>query len=186
LTVIMQKKNFKIHSTILNENNEHKKTSLFKIYRRKQISYVSYFRSFLLGSLLKAFFFKNEFAPLIATICDEQIRSEDAWSFPEWLNNKLGTLELSELCKLERKEFKKYLEGYLNVKWPSGMKKEDRRKYLEKTSQHLYNALNFFSREGKTPVTMFENREYSSLEIYFMLRRLPGFGPKKASMITRD
>jgi endonuclease III len=53
-------------------------------------------------------------------------------------------------------------------------------------SNAIINTIKFFIKERKSPISMFEDREYSALEVYFMLRRLPGIGPKKANMITRD
>ncbi len=33
---------------------------------------------------------------------------------------------------------------------------------------------------------MFENREYSCIELYFMFRNIPGIGEKNASVLVRD
>jgi endonuclease III len=131
----------------------------------------------------EGFLAKNEFAPLIGTICDEQINSDDAWDFPEWLHSKIGTFELSKLLDVD---YGKELEEFLKDKWPKGMRENEKQEYIKKTSKAIKDALNFFYKEKKTPVTMFENRPYKALEIYFMLRRIAGIGPKKANMITRD
>lgn len=161
------------------------KSLSFQEIKKKADKLRELFQKFPSGSWSSfgSFIFKNEFAPLVGTICDEQIRSEDAWDFPGWLNNKLRTFDLSKLLSMD---FEQLLNEYLKGKWPSGMSAEDKQKYLEKTSRALHEALGLFQQEKKTPITMFENREYSSLEVYFMLRRIPGIGPKKANMITRD
>lgn len=135
------------------------------------------------GEPLNDFLAQNEFAPLIGTICDEQINAKDAWNFPEWLYGRVGEFSLPKLLEVNYKEM---LEEYLEDKWPKGMKESDRRNYIEKISKAIREALEFFQKKGKSPITIFENRSYTALEVYFMLREIPGFGPKKASMITRD
>jgi len=129
------------------------------------------------------FLVSHEYAPLIATICDEGINADDAWGYPEWLYNKVGTFDPEVLLK---QDHRKLLEEYLKDKWPKRFKKKDKENYLEKISRSIKEALDLFLREGKSPVTMFDNRKYRALEVYFMLRRIPGIGPKKANMVTRD
>jgi endonuclease III len=123
----------------------------------------------------------HEFAPLIATICDETIDADVAWSFPWWLYNKVRSFELPKLLSIDYKE---ELKEYLREKWSGGREELD--KYLEKIPKKIVDALKFFEEEGKTPVTIFEDRPYMAVEVYFILRRIPGIGPKKANMITRD
>ena len=126
-----------------------------------------------------------DFAPLIATICDEEVRAEVAWRFPSWLYNRLGNLDLETLLRI--KDYRSVLEEYLSGIWPSNNKDEIRRQmYIERVSKNIANALKFFNDKSMTPVTMFEDREYKVAEVYFMLRAVPGIGPKKAFMITRD
>jgi endonuclease III len=123
-----------------------------------------------------------EFAPLIATICDELIPAEVAWGFPEWLYNRLGSFELQDLIRVDyRRELEQYLEERLR-----NLDEDTRREYLESVPKKIKDALRYFKRRKKTPVTMFEKRKYPAPEVYFMLRVIPGIGPKKASMITRD
>ena len=126
-----------------------------------------------------------EFAPLIATICDEWIRAEVAWGFPEWLYNRLGSFELQDLIRVDyRRELEQYLkEHHERLK---NLDENTIRKYLKSVPKKIESALGYFEKQGKTPVTMFENRRYPAPEVYFMLRVIPGIGPKKASMITRD
>jgi len=126
---------------------------------------------------------QNEFAPLICIICDEQVNSDDASNFPEWLYGKVGKFDLPTLLEIN---YEKMLEEYFKDKWPEGMKEDERQGYIKKISKAIREALKFFQKEGKSPVTLFENRPYTALEVYFTLRRIAGFGPKKASMTTRD
>lgn len=131
------------------------------------------------------FLYQNEYAPLIGTICDEKVKSEDAGTFPEWLNSKLGGITSEKILKLRKKGVKEVLEGYFENKWPGGMKEEDKEKYLEKTSSYIVEAMKFLKEKSITPITMFEDRPYTAAEVYFMLRLIPGIGPKKAKMITK-
>jgi len=126
-----------------------------------------------------------EFAPLIATICDELIPAEVAWGFPEWLYNRLGSFELQDLIRVDyRRELEQYLKEHQeHLKNPN---EDTIKEYLERVSKKIESALKYFKKRNKTPITMFENREYPAPEVYFMLRVIPGIGPKKASMITRD
>uniref|UniRef100_A0A7C5YYQ0 Uncharacterized protein n=1 Tax=Ignisphaera aggregans TaxID=334771 RepID=A0A7C5YYQ0_9CREN len=124
-----------------------------------------------------------DFAPLIATICDEEIKTDYAWAFPSWLYEKTVNFDLNTLLNLD---YRKLLEDYLNNKWPHNRDKNRKQKYVERISKSIINSLKFFKNKNITPVTMFENREYSVVEVYLMLRTIPGIGPKKAFMITRD
>jgi endonuclease III len=129
---------------------------------------------------------QHEFAPLIATICDELIPAEVAWGFPEWLYNRLGSFELQDLIK--KVNYKAELEQYLKEHHErlKELNEDTVKDYLESVPKRIENALEYFEKRGMTPVTMFENRKYPAPEVYFMLRVIPGIGPKKASMITRD
>ncbi len=128
---------------------------------------------------------QHEFAPLIATICHEQILAELAWGFPEWLYNRLGSFELQAL---KEDEYREKLEQYLkeHQEHLKNLDENTIKEYLESVPKKIKSALKYFKKRGKTPVTMFENRKYPAPEVYFMLRAIPGIGPKKASMITRD
>jgi endonuclease III len=128
---------------------------------------------------------QHEFAPLIGAICDEMIPAEVAWGFPEWLYNRLGSFELQVLIEVE---YKAELEQYLKEHQErlKNIDERTRKEYLESVPKKIKDALRYFKKQDKTPVTMFENRKYPAPEVYFMLRVIPGIGPKKASMITRD
>ncbi|MEM0083852.1 MAG: hypothetical protein QW743_08385 [Candidatus Methanomethylicia archaeon] len=127
---------------------------------------------------------QNEFAPLIATICNERGFHGYAFEFPSWLNDRIGGFDLPRLLKVDYKEM---LRKFFEDKCSSRMKdKEGQDGYINKISEDILDALRFFQKEGKSPVTMFENRPYTALEVYFTLRRIAGIGPKKASMTTKD
>jgi hypothetical protein len=135
----------------------------------------------------RIFLREREFAPLIGTICDEQINSDDAWKFPCWLYNELKSdAKNFELEDLRKQNFRMHLNTYLEDKWPKGMNLQSRQSYLEKISGFLREALEYFDNMGKNPINLFENRSYSALEGYFTLRRIPGIGAKKANMLVRD
>jgi endonuclease III len=128
---------------------------------------------------------QHEFAPLIATICDERIRAEVAWGFPEWLYNRLGSFELQDLIRVDyRRELEQYLKEHRERL--KELNEDTIKDYLKSVPKKIKDALGYFEKRGMTPVTMFENRKYPAPEVYFMLRVIPGIGPKKASMITRD
>jgi endonuclease III len=129
-----------------------------------------------------------DFAPLIATICDEEINAEDAWSFPSWLYSTVGIRDLNNvnsLLSLEHR-YRELLEEYLRDRWPQDKGEYRKRRYIEKISNSIVNALRYFKDLEKTPITMFDDRKYNVSEVYFLFRAIPGIGPKKAFMIVRD
>lgn len=130
--------------------------------------------------------FQNEYAPLIATICDQHVKADHAWMFPDWLNRKLSGLSAEKLIEIGEYGLRKYLEEYFKDKWPKNMKDYVRKRYLENIPKYIIDSIKFLKNKGVSPVTMFENREYSAAEVYFILRQFKGIGPKKALMITRD
>ena len=44
-----------------------------------------------LPSINNDFLKREPFAPLIGTICDERIKTQHTWEFPEWLSRKIAT-----------------------------------------------------------------------------------------------
>jgi len=60
------------------------------------------------------------------------------------------------------------LKEYLREKWSGG--REELNKYLEKIPKKIVDALKFFEKEGKTPVTIFEDRPYMVVEILLHLK----------------
>jgi len=134
---------------------------------------------------------ENSLAPIIGTICDQEITAEDAWEFPYWLNEKLKlkgkSVSAKSICELSKEELKELLRDYMKNKWPSGMSKSRREKYLNNISRRIIHACKFiFTEYNNEPDNMFKKGIYIVPEIYFLLRVIPGIGPKKATMIARD
>jgi hypothetical protein len=127
-----------------------------------------------------------EFAPLIATICDEGIKGKDAWSMPWWFSKRIGSLEPDDILKEDISDILKSYFDSGQGSFPPYMSEEDRQKWLDKISGYIRGALTWFRNRNTTPIKIFENREYEAVEVYFILRGIDGFGPKKASMIVRD
>ncbi|HIQ38751.1 MAG TPA: hypothetical protein EYH53_01945 [Methanothermococcus okinawensis] len=137
----------------------------------------------------KKFLEQNSLAPIIATICNQQITAEDAWRFPYWLNTQLNKKELSAevIYQMGKDKVKDMLQHYMEDKWPSSMTEEDRKEYLERISSYIIKTCKIIiDKYGNNPDNMFKKGRYIAPEIYFILRVLPGIGPKKASMITKD
>lgn len=135
------------------------------------------------------FLMNNPLAPIIGTICDQWIRAEDAWNFPYWLSKEInkGNFTAQVIYDIGKKEMKNLLQSFMNDKWPSGMAEKDRKKYLENTSSRIVDACSIIIQQyDNNPDNTFKEGKYSAPEIYFILRILPGIGPKKASMIARD
>lgn len=143
-------------------------------------------KRFTLPEIRYPFLYRNDYAPLIGTICDEKVSSEDAWAFPEWLDSKISGLAPDEIIKLGKNGLRKLLEEYFSDKWPKNMSDKDKENYSTNTAKHIVEAVRFFVKNDVTPITIFEDRVYAAPEVYFLLRRISGFGPKKAKMIVRD
>ncbi len=125
----------------------------------------------------------HAFAPLIGVICDWQIKSQLAYEIPLWFIDKLGSLEPDIVLKKEENGIRNLLESYFidfkHVKCPPN-------KWLINTSRYIKNALKYFKDKNTDPIRIFEDTEYSAVEIYFKLRIISGIGIKKASMVVRD
>lgn len=146
-------------------------------------------QSFAICSGAEEFLKTNSLAPIVGTICDQQITAEDAWEFPYWLHEQLKQQEFSAqaICELGKLRIKELLQVYLEDKWPLGMLENDREKYLQGISSYIIDACNFIAKSfDNNPDNMFRQGNYNVPQIYFILRVLPGVGPKKASMIARD
>jgi len=146
-------------------------------------------QAFSVDSVADKFLELNSLAPVIGTICDQQITAEDAWRFPLWLYDKLDRRDFTaeSIYKLGQARIMKLLDTYMTDKWPSGMSPEDRKKYLQNVSSYIINAcILIVDSFGNNPDNMFRLGHYNVPQIYFTLRNLPGIGAKKASMIARD
>lgn len=146
-------------------------------------------QEFIIGQKEEKFLEDNPLAPIIAVICNQQITAEYAWRFPYWLNEQLNGKEFSVevICQLGKVKVKELLQHYMENKWPSFMKEIDREKYLEKVSSSIIRTCKIIrDRYENNPDNMFKKGKYTAPEIYFILRMLPGIGPKKASMMIKD
>jgi endonuclease-3 len=157
---------------------------------RKTAESFSLYQEFDVGSPEEENFLEeNPLAPIIGTICDQQITAEDAWTFPYWLSKQFNGKNLSAelISNLGKNKIKNLLMSFMEGKWPSGMVEKDREKYLENISGYVVNACSLMvEKHANDPDRMFDKGRYIVPEIYFILRTLPGIGPKKASMIARD
>ena len=145
-------------------------------------------QEFSIDQEVEKFLNKDHLAPIIGTICDQEITTEHAWTFPYWLHNKLnGKFSAQSIYKLGTKKIEKLLSLFLEDKWPSGMADKKRKNYLKNISRYIIKTceliINVYDNDADN---MFKNGKFTAPEIYFILRSLPGIGPKKASMIARD
>ncbi len=146
-------------------------------------------QDFTVSSEAEHFLLENALAPIIGTICDQQVSAEDAWSFPYWLSQQMsgGKFSPSAVCALGKTKVEKLLNAYMKPKWPAGMNQSDRDSYSASVSSYIVTACEVLDKQyADDPDTLFEQRAYTPSEIYFLLRGLPGFGQKKAAMISRD
>jgi endonuclease-3 len=146
-------------------------------------------QSFVISPNAAKFLESNPLAPLIAVICDQDIRAENAWEFPFWLSQQPGfhDFKASSIFKLSQAILRNTLQTYLVNKWPSGMFPDKQRKYLDNVSIYLFNACRLIADKfSDSPDNMFKLGIYSVPQLYFVLRSIPGFGPKKASMTARN
>ena len=147
-------------------------------------------QEFHLDPEVEKFLRENSLAPIIATICDQQIKAEDAWTFPYWLSNQLDVdFSAENIYNLGKKKIKDLLRTFMKGKWPSRMSEKDRERYLEKISGYIMEACRIIKDDYfNNPDNMFKfnNGKFTVPELYFILRAIPGIGPKKASMIVRD
>lgn len=132
---------------------------------------------------------ENSLAPIVGTICDEQIIAEDAWQFPYWLSKQFDKEKISAqlIYNTGRTKIKELLSSFMENRWAIGMTENARKEYLEKVSRYLIDTCSLIiTQYNNDPDKMFEEGGYTVPEVYFILRMLPGIGPKKASMIARD
>jgi len=132
---------------------------------------------------------ENSLAPIVGTICDQQITAEDAWNFPYWLSEQQKGKSFSAqfIHSLGKAKIEDLLGTYMEDKWPSGMGQSDLKKYLDNISNYIVNTCRLIAdRYDNDPDNIFKEGKYIVPEVYFSLRVLPGIGPKKASMIARD
>lgn len=146
-------------------------------------------QSFSIDPEAEEFLVENPLAPIVGTICDEQIRAEYAWEFPYWLSKRIIPKKfISEaILALGVDGVRALLQEYMGDKWPPGMNQEKRDSYLNNTSKRIADLCEYLEQKYQGNADqLFQRGGYSVPEVYFILRTLPGIGPKKASMIARD
>ncbi len=136
---------------------------------------------------------KNSLAPIIGTICDQQISADVAWKIPyhmnEWLKSEGKEFRASTICEIGRDRVREWLRKFMEGKWPKRMKEEKRQQWLNDISNYIIETCKKIASEyGDEPDNIFtvNNGNISIPMIYFLLRQFLGIGPKKASMIARD
>jgi endonuclease III len=137
---------------------------------------------------------KSSLALIIATICDQRIRSDIAWKIPcalyEWLRGQGLDFRASVIYKhVGEERLREWFRDYMVHKWPKLMKKESREEWLKDIPRYIIKSCEKISEEyDDDPDSIFiaGGEQLSIPHIYLMLRQFPGIGPKKASMIARD
>jgi len=131
---------------------------------------------------------ENAIAPVIATICDQDVNADHAFGFPLWLSRQLGKELSAELIvDVGEREIRQLLKKYMRGKWPSGIEKERKEQYLRNVPRWIVKTCRKIVEQfDGDPDNMFKEGAYTSSELYFILTRLDGIGQKKASMVVRD
>lgn len=135
----------------------------------------------------------NSLAPIIGTICDQQIKVEVAWAIPfhlnRWLKENGKEFKASEIRKIGKEKIREWLDKHMSNQWPSRMSSQDREKWLDNISNYIILTCKKIEEEYKDEpdnIFMINNGRLLIPLVYFLLRQFSGIGPKKASMIARD
>jgi endonuclease III len=137
---------------------------------------------------------KSSLALIIATICDQRIRSDVAWKIPRALHRWLGKQGLDFRASViyryvGEERLREWFRDYMMHRWPKLMKEESREEWLKDIPRYIIKSCEKISEEyDDDPDSIFiaGGEQLSIPHIYLMLRQFPGIGPKKASMIARD
>ena len=135
----------------------------------------------------------DSLAPLIATICDQEISADDAWKIPfymsSWLREQGREFNASSIVEVGIKNVKRFLAGFMGDRWPRRMDVQKRLRWLDNVSFWIVDACRKIRDEyGNDPDNLFvvKGGRLSPPLIYFILKQFKGIGPKKASMVARD
>jgi len=144
------------------------------------------------------FLCEDPLAPVIATICDWRIRAEVAWSIPYhlslWLRRQGYEFKASSIVAIGEEGIRRFLEEFMKEKsrWPRILSQKNREEWINLNSKWIVEACKIIVEEyNDDPDNIFVEliklfRGLSPPLIYLALRRFPGIGAKKASMISRD
>ena len=86
----------------------------------------------------------DSLAPLIATICDQEISADDAWKIPFymslWLKEQGREFNAGSIVEVGIKNVKRFLAGFMGNRWPSRMGDRKRLEWLDKVSFWIVDA----------------------------------------------
>jgi len=135
---------------------------------------------------------KNSLAPIIMTICNEQVNSDVIREIPyhmsEWLKSEGKDFRANTICEIGRDKVREWLSKFMEGKW-SRMRKEEREQWLDRISNYIIRACEkIVSEYDNEPDNIFtvNNGNLSVPLIYFLLRQFPGIGTKKASDVAKE
>ena len=144
------------------------------------------------SQVVEEFIFSDPLAFIIGAICDQQIKAEVAWSIPKALHDELKKRGLefkaSVIYKLGEDEIRKWLENFMKDKW-GRLGKKTREKWLQDIPLYIVKTCELIAKKyGDDPdkLLLVSNGKLNPPLLYFIFRQLPGIGPKKASMLSRD
>ena len=147
---------------------------------------------------VKKFLLSDPLAYIIGAICDQQIKAETAWSIPKALHDKLKERGLefkaSVIYRLGEDEVRKLLEDCMkNIrvkgKWGRLTSKKARERWLQDISLYIVKTCELIAKkynDDPDKMLLVSNGKLNPPLLYFIFRQLPGIGPKKASMLSRD
>jgi len=136
-------------------------------------------------------------AYIIGAICDQQIKAEVAWSIPKALHDELKKRGLefraSIIYRLGEDEVRKLLKDCIkNIrvkgKW-GRLRGRAREEWLQDISLYILKSCELIAKkynDDPDKLLLVSNGKLNPPLLYFIFRQLPGIGPKKASMLSRD
>lgn len=136
---------------------------------------------------------KNSLAPIVGTVCDQQINADVAWKIPEhmseWLKSRGQEFKASVIRRIGKQELQDWLKKHMSDKWPRGMSLQNPERWLDNISNYIIRTCEKIELEYEDEpdnLFMVNNGNLSVPLVYFLLRQFSGIGPKKASMVARD
>ena len=146
---------------------------------------------------IEGLLYRDPLAYIIGAICDQQIKAEVAWSIPKALHDELKKRGLefkaSVIYKLGEDEIRKLLKDYMkNIrvkgKW-GRLRGRAREEWLQDISLYILKSCELIAKkynDDPDKLLLVSNGKLNPPLLYFIFRQLPGIGPKKASMLSRD
>jgi endonuclease III len=146
---------------------------------------------------IEEFISSDPLAYIIGAICDQQIKAEAAWSIPKVLHDELKKRGLefkaSIIYEFGEDEVRKLLKDCMkNIrmkgKW-GRLRGRAREKWLQDISLYIVKTCELIAKkynDDPDKLLLVNNGKLNPPLLYFIFRQLPGIGPKKASMLSRD